>query len=56
MAEQKQGFVSIPSTRKPGELYPQINPYNSGCLKVSDIHEIYYEESGNREGNAAVCL
>ena len=56
MAEQKQGFGSAPSTRQPGEPYPLMEPYNSGWLKVSDIHEIYYEESGNRKGNAAIYL
>jgi len=31
-------------------LYPEIAPYNKGRLKVSDIHEIYFEECGNPEG------
>ena len=31
-------------------LYPQIAPYNKGRLKVSDIHELYFEECGNPEG------
>ena len=31
-------------------LYPQIAPYNKGRLKVSDIHEIYFEECGNPDG------
>ena len=44
------------SIRQPGELYPPIEPYNSGYLTVSDIHEIYYEECGNKEGNPVVCL
>ena len=42
--------------RKPGELYSPIEPYNRGWLRVSDIHEIYYEESGNKGGNAVVFL
>lgn len=32
------------------ELYEKIEPYNSGYLKVSDIHEIYFEEFGNKDG------
>ncbi|TPR54697.1 prolyl aminopeptidase [Metamycoplasma neophronis] len=32
------------------ELYNEIEPYNKGLLKVSDIHSIYYEESGNPTG------
>ena len=42
--------------RKPGELYPAIEPYNSGWLRVSDIHEIYYEESGRRDGNPVLYV
>jgi proline iminopeptidase len=38
------------------ELYPAIEPYNSGTLKVSDIHTIYYEESGNPQGKPVVFL
>jgi proline iminopeptidase len=37
-------------------LYPPIRPYNSGMLRVSAVHEIYYEESGNRRGIPAVFL
>ena len=44
------------SSRRPGELYPPIEPYNSGWLTVSDIHEIYYEECGNKDGNPIVFL
>ncbi len=32
------------------ELFPAITPYNSGYLKVSDIHELYFEECGNPKG------
>jgi len=37
-------------------FYPEIEPYRTGRLKVSDIHEIYYEESGNPEGKPAVFV
>jgi hypothetical protein len=37
-------------------LYPPIEPFNTGKLKVSDIHEIYYEESGNPDGKPVVFL
>ncbi|MGI8725845.1 MAG: prolyl aminopeptidase [Methyloceanibacter sp.] len=37
-------------------LYPEIMPYRSGRLKVSDLHEIYYEECGNPDGKPAVLL
>jgi proline iminopeptidase len=39
-----------------GGLYPPLKPYNSGMLRVSAIHEIYYEESGNPRGKPAVFL
>jgi hypothetical protein len=38
------------------DLYPDIEPYNTGFLKVSDLHELYYEESGNKNGKPAVYL
>ncbi len=37
-------------------LYPEIAPFDSGKLKVSDIHEIYYERAGNPEGIPVVFL
>jgi proline iminopeptidase len=37
-------------------LYPPIEPYNAGYLRVSDLHEIYYEESGNPNGKPAVFV
>lgn len=37
-------------------LYPAIEPYNSGRLRVSDEHEIYYEECGNPQGKPAVFV
>jgi proline iminopeptidase len=44
------------TARKAGDFYPPINPYNTGFLKVSPIHEIYYEESGNPKGKPVVFL
>ena len=38
------------------ELYPAIEARRSGWLKVSDIHEIYWEESGNPAGKPVVFL
>ena len=37
-------------------LYPEIQPYRSGYLRVSPIHEIYYEECGNPGGKPAVFV
>jgi len=36
------------------DLYPAIEPYDVGRLKVSDLHEIYYEVCGNPAGKPAV--
>jgi proline iminopeptidase len=37
-------------------LYPAIEPYDTGRLKVSDVHEIYYEQAGNPNGKPVVFL
>ncbi len=37
-------------------LYPEIEPYRKGMLKVSPVHEIYYEESGNPKGKPAIFV
>ncbi len=37
-------------------LYPAVEPYRRGFLRVSDVHEIYFEESGNPAGKPAVFL
>ncbi len=36
--------------------YPDIEPYATGRLKVSDLHELYYEECGNPDGKPALVL
>ena len=38
------------------DLYPPIQPYNQGKLKVSDLHTIHYEESGNPDGKPVIFL
>ncbi|KAJ7773394.1 proline iminopeptidase [Mycena metata] len=37
-------------------MYPPIEPYETGTLKVSDIHTLYYEFSGNKDGVPVVFL
>jgi proline iminopeptidase len=37
-------------------LYAPIEPFRTGFLRVSDVHEIYFEESGNPDGKPAVFL
>lgn len=38
------------------KLYDPIEPYDSGYLKVSELHEIYYEQCGNPKGKPVVFL
>ena len=37
-------------------LYPPLNPFDVGRLKVDDIHTLYYEQSGNPQGVPVVFL
>jgi len=43
-------------TRSRRRLYPRLRPYRYGRLRVSDVHELYYEESGNPDGKPVVFL
>ncbi|EQC48403.1 prolyl aminopeptidase [Bacteriovorax sp. DB6_IX] len=37
-------------------LYPEIEPFNTGYLKVSQLHEIYFEQCGNPNGEPVIFL
>ena len=37
-------------------LYPEIEPYRTSRLKVSPVHEIYFEESGNPDGKPVIFV
>ena len=37
-------------------LYPPVEPYRTDRLRVSPMHELYFEESGNRDGKPVVFL
>ena len=37
-------------------LYPELQPFARGRLRVSTLHELYYEECGNPRGKPAVVL
>lgn len=37
-------------------LYPEIEPYKTGFLKADAIHNLYWEESGNPQGNPVIFL
>jgi proline iminopeptidase len=42
--------------RVAGGLYPAIRPYQKGQLRVSTLHELYYEQSGDPAGKPALFL
>jgi proline iminopeptidase len=35
-------------------LYPDLAPYRTGRLRVSEVHDLYFEESGNPRGKPVV--
>lgn len=37
-------------------LYPETEPFDSGFLQVSDLHEIHYEQCGNPGGQPALFV
>lgn len=61
-AKRSNRRVSKARKRKPPTpsglrtLYPAIEPYNHGMLRVSGDHELYYEECGNPKGKPVVFV
>jgi proline iminopeptidase len=37
-------------------LYPQLEPFATGYLKVSELHTVYYEQAGHKQGIPVLCL
>ena len=37
-------------------LFREIEPFDSGRLRVDEVHEVYYEHCGNPEGTAAIFV
>ena len=37
-------------------LYPDLEPYDQGFLKVSPLHRVYYEQCGNPHGKPVVFV
>jgi proline iminopeptidase len=48
--------VQRPIRRAAGTLYPAVRPYHRAHLRVSSLHELYYEESGNAKAKPVVFL
>ena len=42
--------------KRPTELFPEIEPYRRGKLRVSALHTLYFEECGNPRGKPLVFL
>lgn len=53
LAQRKR---ATPTPSRLRTLYPAIKPYRTGYLRVSEHHEIYFEECGNPEGKPAVFV
>jgi len=47
-------MADIPHPRT--ELYPEIEPYSAGTLKLDGLHTMYWEQSGNPEGTPVLFL
>lgn len=59
VSDPKGGFIEAPPAIGQSNLrvlYPPIEPYQKDFLKVSDIHNVYYEQSGNPNGKPVVFL
>jgi len=51
------GFCADRAAGGDGEgLFPPINPFRSGTLKFSDLHDVYYECCGNPKGKPVLVL
>lgn len=46
----------MPDSAQRRGYYPPIEPFRTGRLRVSPVHELHYEESGNPEGKPVVFL
>ena len=44
------------SNKNNRELYPEIHPYKESFIKGDDTHEIFFEESGNPDGQPILFL
>jgi proline iminopeptidase len=45
---------TTPASRR--TLYPEVEPYRTGRLRVSELHEIAFEECGNPKGRPVVFV
>jgi proline iminopeptidase len=50
------GSLAGSGNTAPAGFYPDLQPFGRGRIKVSAIHEIYYEQCGNPNGKPALIL
>jgi proline iminopeptidase len=56
MAAKKRPARNTRRSTADDGLYPPLRVHRTGRLKVSALHDLYYEESGNPEGKPVVFL
>ena len=49
-------YASENVMKEQAQLFPKIEPYNTGTLSVSELHTLFYEEVGNPRGKPALFL
>ncbi|TCD69377.1 hypothetical protein EIP91_007933 [Steccherinum ochraceum] len=55
-SDASSSTISFPGNRSITTMYPPIQPYETSRFMVSDVHNLYYEISGNKEGKPVVFL
>ncbi|MET0281254.1 MAG: prolyl aminopeptidase [Steroidobacteraceae bacterium] len=53
---KKSGAARATTPAPADGLYPTLRAYRTGRMRVSPVHELYYEESGNPKGKPVVFL
>ncbi len=51
-----ENLIYSASNEKLNQFYPEIEPYQTEFFKVSDLHTLYVEQSGNPNGRPIVFL
>lgn len=55
VATGQETMADIPHKPR-AELYPEIEPYSAGALKLDGVHAMYWEQSGNPDGVPVLFL
>jgi proline iminopeptidase len=54
--ESTRGLVNWPAMMSRRDLFPPIEPYRTGTLRLDARHTMYWEQSGNQHGVPALFL